>query len=151
LDSAANVYFTEYSTQRIRKLSGGVINTVLDATKPPNNGVANYVGSHSLLFDSANRELLTSPGGLFRYDGPPLALRNVTAYSFKDPYGMVADAGGNFYISDRSTHQIFKMTPAGVVTLLAGSGLPGFAGDGGPATQALLNTPLGLALDSQGT
>lgn len=149
LDSAANIYFSEYSTERVRKLSGGVINTVFDATKTPNNTVANYFGSHSLLFDSANREVLTSPGGLFRYDG--LRLTNTAPFSFTDPYSTVADASGNLYISDRGSHQIFKMTPGAGISVAAGSGLPGFAGDGGPASLAVLNKPMGLAMDAQGT
>jgi uncharacterized protein (TIGR03437 family) len=53
-------------------------------------------------------------------------------------------------VSDRVLNQIFKITPAGVVTLIAGTGIAGFSGDGAQATLATLNTPEGLAFDSQG-
>ena len=150
LDSAANLYLTEYGPKRVRKLTAGSISTALDiAAAAARARLSLPVGSHNLLFDSANRMLLTGPPGLLRYDG--LNLTVATPYAFSDPYGMVADAAGNLYISDRALHQIFKIAPAGGVSLVAGSGLAGFAGDGGPALQALLNTPLGLAVDSQGT
>jgi len=144
LDSAGTPYFTEYVPERIRKLAGGTISTPLDMSR-----LNQPVGSHSLLFDSANRMLLTGPVGLLRYDG--IRLVTATAYPFTDPYATVMDPAGNLYISDRAQHRIFKMTPGGVVTVVAGSGLAGFAGDGGPASQSLLNTPEGLALDSQMT
>jgi uncharacterized protein (TIGR03437 family) len=144
LDSTGSIYFTEYATERIRKLAGGNISTPLDMSR-----LNQPVGSHNLLFDSVNRMVMVVPSGLSRYDGQRLV--TVTPYVFSDPYGTVMDAFGNLFISDRGTHQIYKLTPAGVVSVIAGSGLPGFAGDGGPASQALLNTPEGLALDSQGT
>ncbi|MBV9396928.1 MAG: SMP-30/gluconolactonase/LRE family protein [Bryobacterales bacterium] len=144
VDSAGIVYFTEFAPAHVRKLAGANISTALDMSR-----LNQPVGSHSLLFDSANRMLLTSPAGLLRYDG--LRLTVATAYNFTDPYATVMDPAGNIYISDRAQHRIFKITPSGVVTTIAGSGQPGFAGDGGPASQALLNTPEGLALDSQMT
>ena len=150
LDSAGTVYFTEYATQRVRKVANGSISTPLDMNRPGVNqtGVTLTVGSHSLLFDSVNRMLLTGPPGLLRYDFSRLTI--ATRYSFTDPYGTVADASGNLYISDRAAHQIFKLTPAGVVTAIAGTGIAGFSGDGGPASQAQLNSPMGLAIDSVG-
>src|SRR5579883_1291796 len=150
LDSSGSVYFTEYAEQRVRKLANGSISTALDMTRPgvAAPGLTLAVGSHSLLFDSANRMLLTGPPGLLRYDFSRLTV--ATSYAFSDPYGMVADASGNLYISDRAAHQIFKLTPAGVVTAIAGAGTAGFSGDGGPAWQAQLNTPMGLAIDSLG-
>lgn len=150
LDSTGTLYFTEFAFQRVRKLAAGSISTPLDMTRPGVNqtGVTLSVGSHSLLFDSVNRMLLTGPAGLLRYDFARLTI--ATAYSFTDPYGTVADSAGNLYISDRGKHQIFKVTPSGAVTLVAGTGLAGFSGDGGPAAQAQLNTPMGLALDSLG-
>jgi len=144
LDSAGAIYFTEYVPERVRKLVLSSISTPLDMSR-----LNQPVGSHSLGFDSVNRMLLTGPSGLLRYDGARLT--TATPYSFTDPYATVMDSSGNLYISDRGQHRVFKMTPAGVVTVVAGSGLAGFAGDGGLATQALLNTPEGLALDSQMT
>ena len=68
------------------------------------------------------------------------------------PYsGLATDAAGNLYISDTYNHAIRVLSAAtGNVTTIAGSGSPGFAGDGGPATKAALNFPGGIALDSAG-
>jgi uncharacterized protein (TIGR03437 family) len=63
----------------------------------------------------------------------------------------VAIAGkGNLYISDRLNHRVRKIDPSGIISTLAGNGFALFAGDGGPAAQASLNQPIGLAVDSAG-
>ena len=62
--------------------------------------------------------------------------------------GVAVDASGNVYFSDNIDHRIRKVSPSGVITTVAGNGHPGFAGDGGPASEALLNRPYGLAVDS---
>ncbi len=120
-------------------------------SKPPYNQT---VGSHGLLLDTTNRLLLTVPAGLLRFNGSQL--QTLEGYAFSDPYAMATDASGSIYVSDRALHQIFKLTftPAGAVSavsVVAGTGLAGFSGDGGAATQAALNTPEGIAFDSQGT
>ena len=58
------------------------------------------------------------------------------------PYGVAVDSSGNLYIGDGGNHRVRKVTPGGTITTAAGTGAPGFAGDGGPATQALFNDPL---------
>lgn len=65
------------------------------------------------------------------------------------PYGLAVDAGGNLFVSDLG-HRVFKVTPAGTITLVAGNGKPGFSGDNGPATSASLQYPAGLAVDANG-
>ncbi|MBL8211406.1 MAG: hypothetical protein JNK87_11870 [Bryobacterales bacterium] len=64
--------------------------------------------------------------------------------------GMAFDAAGNLYWADRFNHVVRRLDASGVITTLAGSGRPGFGGDGGPATSALLNTPQGVAVDGDG-
>lgn len=66
------------------------------------------------------------------------------------PYQMARDAGGNLYIVDRGAHRVRKVDPAGTITTLAGTGTAGFGGDGGPATEAQLSAPRGVAVDAQG-
>ena len=146
LDTVGTIYFAEYKPERVRKLSGSTINTFLDLSKSPYNQT---VGSHSLLLDSSNRLLLTLPAGLQRFNGTQL--QTLAGYPFSDPYGTAMDGSGNVYIADRGLHQIFEVSPAGAVSILAGTGLAGFSGDGGPAAQAALNTPEGIAFDPQGT
>jgi uncharacterized protein (TIGR03437 family) len=60
------------------------------------------------------------------------------------------DAVGDVYIADRDNHRIRRVAPDGIITTVAGTGIPGDAGDGGPATQARLNGPSGVSLDRAG-
>lgn len=71
-----------------------------------------------------------------------------TAARFSGPSGIVIDPAGNLFVSELSSHRIRKITPAGVVTTLAGSGGPGSAD--GPGASAGFNSPRGLALDAAG-
>ena len=66
------------------------------------------------------------------------------------PAGLAYDAAGNLFFSESGRHLIRRVTPAGLLTTVAGTGTQGFAGDGGPATAALLDTPTALALDAVG-
>ena len=78
-------------------------------------------------------------------DGGP-----ATAASMNEPRGIAVDAAGNVYISDSQNHRIRKVTPTGHISTLAGTGNSGYSGDGGPATAAKLNFPIGIALDAAG-
>ena len=62
--------------------------------------------------------------------------------------GVVVDPEGNIYLSHRSKNRIRKITPDGIITTIAGNGIAGFSGDGGPALAAALNFPAGLAFDA---
>jgi sugar lactone lactonase YvrE len=66
------------------------------------------------------------------------------------PSSIVFDAQGNLYFVETGNHVVRKMTPGGIITTVAGSGVQGFSGDNGPATTAELDSPAGLALDSAG-
>src|SRR5579872_1352548 len=58
-----------------------------------------------------------------------------------DAEGLGLDRQGNLYIADPASHRIRIVNRAGIVQTLAGTGSPGFSGDGGPAAQAQLNAP----------
>lgn len=66
------------------------------------------------------------------------------------PEGMVVDPAGNLYIADAANHRVRKVTPAGEIGTVAGTGHAGFSGDNGPASAAQLNQPYDLALDAAG-
>jgi uncharacterized protein (TIGR03437 family) len=64
--------------------------------------------------------------------------------------GVATDALGNVYISDADDHRVRRIDRSGVITTLAGDGLPGFSGDGGPGSRARVNTPYGLTVTPLG-
>ncbi len=61
-----------------------------------------------------------------------------------------ADRAGNLYIADQFNHRIRKIAPNGTITTVAGTGVPGYSGDGGAAVSAQINTPTGVSADSAG-
>ena len=67
------------------------------------------------------------------------------------PGGMVFDSSGNLYLADRSNHRVRRVDAVtGTISTIAGTGVRGYSGDGGAATQADLNTPYDLMLDTTG-
>jgi sugar lactone lactonase YvrE len=68
----------------------------------------------------------------------------------QEPQSIVFDQQGDLYIADRDNHAIRRVDTRGIITTIAGTGTEGFSGDGGPATQAKLARPLGLAFDAAG-
>ena len=66
------------------------------------------------------------------------------------PYGITNDFSGNVYFSDYYNNKIRLVNSAGIIITYAGTGTAGYSGDGGPATSALFQNPLGVALDSTG-
>ncbi|MDX2030003.1 MAG: Ig-like domain-containing protein [Blastocatellia bacterium] len=70
--------------------------------------------------------------------------------SMNSPSDIVADAAGNLYIADSNNHRVRRVGTDGKITTIAGTGEADFGGDGGPATQAKLARPIGLAIDPAG-
>jgi trimeric autotransporter adhesin len=69
---------------------------------------------------------------------------------FSQTEGIAVDGQGNVYVSDADANRIRKIGSNGTISTVAGTGVAGFAGDGGPANAAMLNQPYGLALDGAG-
>lgn len=78
-------------------------------------------------------------------DGVP-----ATESSLNAPRGVAVDSNGSVYIADTGNNRIRKVPPDGVITTIAGTGVEGFRGDGGPAINANLNAPYGIAVDAVG-
>jgi hypothetical protein len=75
---------------------------------------------------------------------------SATAALLASPANLAVDGNGNVYFADNGNHKIRKVTPSGQIATIAGTGVPGFSGDGGPATAAQLHNPSAVAVDSSG-
>ena len=67
------------------------------------------------------------------------------------PAGVAMDSAGNLYVADRDNHRIRKVTPGGIISTIAGTGIPGDSGDGAAAVFAQINSPNSVAIDNSGT
>ena len=108
--------------------------------------IADYTNSRIRKID-AGGSIVTVAGS-----GSPTASgdgRAATAAGF-DPYDIAIDKAGNFYVADRKNNRIRKFTVGGSMTTIAGTGTAGFSGDNGPATNATLSSPTGVAVDANG-
>ena len=64
-----------------------------------------------------------------------------TSASLSFPSDIYFNVAGNLFIADELNHRIRMVTPAGVITTIAGNGTSGYSGDGGPAVSAILSQP----------
>jgi sugar lactone lactonase YvrE len=126
VDASGNLYIADTSNNRIRKVDpSGTITTVAG------DGTAGYSGDN----------------------GPAISAE------LDRPYGVAVDASGNLYIADTYNQRIRKVSTSGTITTVAGNGHEnypgalnggGYSGDGGLATDAELNAPLAVAVDTSG-
>jgi uncharacterized protein (TIGR03437 family) len=102
----------------------------------------------SLLTHHCLAQVITTVGGgqwVFRGDGG-LA----TSAPLGVVTGVAVDSAGNVFAADGNNNIVVKISPAGVLTVVAGNGIYGYSGDGGPATSASLRLPSGVAVDAAG-
>ena len=81
----------------------------------------------------------------FAGDGGP-----ATAALLDSPSGVAVATDGTVYVADSRNHRVRKLSADGTISTIAGTGVPGFTGDGGPAMQAALRNPTGLAFGLAG-
>jgi len=98
-------------------------------------------------FDAGELTTVAGTGNwLYRGDGGPAIDSPIFL-----PTGVVADAAGNFFLSDSNNNRVRRVDGVtGIITTVAGDGNSGYSGDGGPATQAMISNPAALALDGAG-
>jgi CSLREA domain-containing protein len=105
--------------------------------------------SHNVVREVRPNGIITTVAGNgtqgYSGDGGP-----ATAAKLSGPFGVSVDATGDLFIADNGNARIREVTSAGIITTVAGNGLRGFSGDGGPATAAKLETAVAVAVDGQG-
>lgn len=97
--------------------------------------------------DTAGIITTVAGNGTMGYSGDGAA---ATHARLNRPTSVAIDNIGNLYIADTENHRIRKVYPSGIITTVAGNGTAGYSGDGGEATNAQLNNPTGVTLDSYG-
>ena len=98
--------------------------------------------SGSVLSATAQQNVVTTVVG-----GGPNGIPGLNA-NLNQPYTTAVDAAGNVYVAAAAQNRIFKISSAGVITVVAGNGVGGYNGDGIAAVNAELYTPWGVAVDS---
>ncbi len=97
---------------------------------------------------AATNNIFTVAGsGTFGFSGDGAA---ATSAKLSGPFGVAATADGGLLIADTDNHRVRRVSPAGVIFTVAGSGTAGFSGDGAAATSAKLNFPVGVAATADG-
>src|SRR5689334_13736990 len=66
------------------------------------------------------------------------------------PQGVASDGAGGFYVASSTQNRIYRVAADGTLTVIAGNGIPGFSGDGGPASSAQMSYVHGVAADNTG-
>jgi hypothetical protein len=149
LDAQGNLHVADSGNNRIRRITpAGIISTVAGDTS-----ATRLVGPRGLAFDASGNLYITdwaSGGRLLRLT-PKGEWQGWAGFS--NPGGIAVEASGNILVADTGHHVVVRVTPAGVPTIVAGSGNWGFGGDRGPANGpgAGLNNPTDVALDKFGT
>jgi uncharacterized protein (TIGR03437 family) len=179
VDSSGNLYISDTSNCVIRKVTtSGTISTIAGnnssgcgysgdgaAATAANiyhpSGIVVDAKGNIYFADTSNNivRIVTTDGKINTYAGNFGAgigftgdAGPATSARLNNPEGLALDSAGNLYIADGNNNRIRVVTAAtGVISTMAGSStLGGFAGDGGAATKARLNTPKGVAIDSIG-
>jgi sugar lactone lactonase YvrE len=173
-DAYGNLYVADSGGQRVFRISPlGFIATVAG------NGIASYAGDGqpavaATLYDPSGvaadaygdifvadtdnnciREV--NAGGMmstfagtcaqpgYAGDGGPASLAKLNS-----PYAVAVDSSGDVWIADSANSRIRMVSPAGIISTVAGNGVSGYTGDGGPATSAEIGFVVGLSIDSVG-
>ncbi len=170
LDRAGNLYVADTGNHTIRKITpAGTVSTLAGLAGAGGNddgtgSAARFYGPEDVdvdaegniyVADTGNRRIrkITPTGVVTTLAGnAPIASPDGTgsAARFFTPGGVAADAAENIYIADTFSHTVRKITPAGVVTTLAGqTGVPGYLD--GTGRIARFFRPSGIAVDATGT
>ncbi len=160
VDAAGNILVADRDNHRIRSISpDGMITTVAG------NGTAGSDGDGGQAIDAQlnypRGVAVGADGTIWIADSNNASVRRValdgtitTAANadsgLKAPFGITVEANGSVVVTDSTLHSVIRLTDGGIETL-AGTGEPGFSGDGGPAVDATLNTPLGIATGPNGS
>ena len=175
IDGSGTIYIADADDNRVRKINpNGSIQTVAGT------GVAGFAGdggsSNAAMLSHPYGVAVDAQGNLYIADLGNGRVRKIspggtiatvagggtitpggngdgglaTSVQLLEPRNIAVTPDGTLYISDFAAQRVYRVTPGGILTTLAGTGSAGFSGDGGASQLAQLNSPAGLAFDSTG-
>jgi len=131
VDSSGDIFIADYDNVRVRAVNTQATAVTLDGVSIPAGDIQTVGGNGSTTLPNVVTDV------------PALG---VVLYN---PAGVMEDPSGDIFVSDTYNHNV-REDVAGTVNIIAGTGIPGYSGDGGPATSAQLDYPYGVARDSSG-
>jgi hypothetical protein len=176
IDNSGNLYINDGLNKVIRKVSpSGIITTIAGTGTEGYTGdggpaAAAKISPYGLAVDNSGTIYFVqaagsttttghairkiSPSGIitticgtgaegYSGDGGP-----ATAATLRSPSRLVLDPTGNIYVCDQFNYAIRKISTDGIITTIAGTGVAGYSGDGGPATAAKMDFPMAIAIDN---
>ena len=171
VDASGNLYIADNGNMRIRKVTpDGTISTVAGNGTPGYSGDGGLAISAELLYPES--VAVDSNGNLYIADFQNERIRKVnsagiittiagngtagysgdggpaTSAELNWPTNVAVDGSGNVYIADLMNNRVRKVTAGGVISTVAGNGTAAYSQDGGLATNASLDYPIGVAVDS---
>ncbi|MGA2436262.1 MAG: BACON domain-containing carbohydrate-binding protein, partial [Bryobacteraceae bacterium] len=170
VDASGNIYIADTGNNRVRRISSGTITTVAG------NGTAGFSGDNGAAttaeLNAPSGLAVDASGNLYIADVSNNVIRKVsggvittiagnatpgfggdngpaTSAQLNSPYGVAVDGAGVIYIADTGNNRVRRVANGAIATI-AGTGVYGFSGDGGPASAAQLEYPEDLAVNASG-
>ncbi|MBN2282420.1 MAG: hypothetical protein JXO48_00860 [Deltaproteobacteria bacterium] len=173
VDMSGSLYIADWDNNCIRKIdTSGIITTVAGTGESGYSGdggpatearlnfpdgiavdqsgnlyIADFYNSRVRKVDTSGTITTVAGTGQFGYSGDGGA---ATEAELNFPRGVAVDSSGNLLITDEANHCVRRVDTSGIITTIAGTGKSGYSGDGGPATEARLFFPYGIAVDASG-
>lgn len=174
-DTAGNLYFTEYGSSTVRKITAStdIISTIAGTGLPGTS--TDGVPAITVPLKHPDGLCVDKMGNVYVVDAQTHRIRKITAatgiistvagnntYGYSgdggpatmaklfNPWDVHLDAAGNLYIADASNNAIRKVNTAGIISTIAGNGTSGYSGDGGNSLDALLYGPSGISVTASG-
>ncbi|MBI4903841.1 MAG: SMP-30/gluconolactonase/LRE family protein [Acidobacteria bacterium] len=155
-DGSGNLWIADAGNARIRTIApSGAISTIAGSGERGFGGdglpasSAQLSSPGGLAFDTHGKLYLTDQNRIrvISSDGTisTLAIGAIGATN-----ALVFDKAGNLYVADTFSHRVRRIDPSGGMSTFAGTGQPGFSGDGGDAAAARINLPIALVFDASG-